>query len=80
MPTEPACIRSDAEIIDWLQRNHTLHRCVEALYVVDGYQVEITHDYSTLAGPWHGSTLREAYSKAMSEWDVTHGNTNLIAK
>jgi len=39
---------TDTQILDWLQRNHTLHRQVEALYVVDGYLVTITHDGETL--------------------------------
>ena len=60
---------TDADILDWLERNHTLHRAVEVLYVVDGYQVEITHDDSRVAGPWHGETLREAYSEAMKHYD-----------
>lgn len=60
--------RTDADIIEWLERNHTLHRAVEALYVVDGYQVTITHDDHQIAGPWRGETLREAYVRAMGEW------------
>lgn len=58
---------SPADILQWLQNNHTLHRVVEALYVVDGYQVEITHDGVRIAGPWHGETLFEAYAKGMAD-------------
>lgn len=72
---------SDADILNWLERQHTLHRQVEALYVVDGYQVTITHDSEPIPGKeWHGETLREAYAKAMREWDTTHGNRDLIAE
>lgn len=55
-----------ADVIQWLENNHTLHRKVEALYVVDGYQVEITHDDVRIAGPWHGKTLFDAYAKGMA--------------
>jgi len=60
---------SDREVFEWLDRNHTLHCNVESLYAVDGYNVEITRDGSTVAGPWCAPTLREAYVKAMREWD-----------
>lgn len=53
-------------VMQWLENNHTLHRKVEALYAVDGYQVEITHDDVRIAGPWHGKTLLEAYAKGMA--------------
>lgn len=69
---------TDTEIIEWLERQHTLHRAVDALYVVDGYDVSITFDGEPHAGPWHGETLREAYQVAMKHWDVTHGNQNLL--
>ncbi len=65
-----AKLREESEILDWLERNHTLHRKVVALYLVDGYQVEIEHDCSLIAGPWRGDTLREAYREAMKHWDV----------
>lgn len=71
-------MRTDTEIVDWLERQHTLHRAVEALYVVDGYEVTITHDGNRIAGPWHGETLRDAYSLAMANWDKTHGNVDLL--
>lgn len=63
----------DAAILDWLERNHTLHIAVEAVYVVDGYQVEITHDGGRIAGPWHAPTLREAYMEAMQHWNHPNG-------
>lgn len=57
-------MKSDAEILDWLQRMHTLHTTVEALYVVDGYRVQIVYD-EHVCFEYHGETLREAYSAAM---------------
>lgn len=57
-------MKSDAEILDWLERSHTLHYTVEALYAVDGYVVSIMYDGAELA-QFHQPTLREAYAKAM---------------
>ena len=68
---------SPADILQWLQNNHTLHRVVEALYVVDGYQVEITHDGVRIAGPWHGETLFEAYAKRCG-YDTSKGREGKI--
>ena len=83
-PTEvlqPPKLRTDTEIIDWLERQHTLHRRVVALYVVDGYNIEIEHDGEPIKGAeWHGETLREAYSTAMAHWDLTHGKRDLLAE
>lgn len=69
---------SDTQIIDWLERQHTLHRTVEVIYVVDGYLVQICYDGTPLKDKeWHGDTLRNAYAAAMQDWDVTHGNVDL---
>jgi hypothetical protein len=61
-------VKTDAQILDWLEESHTLHREVEVTYVVDGYEVEILHDGTAIFGPWHGETLREAYSLAMDNY------------
>lgn len=53
----------DSAILDWLEKWYTLHHTVEALYVVDGYEVSIMHDGNLKFGPFKGETLREAYSK-----------------
>lgn len=58
-------MKTDSEIIDWLERMHNLHTQVEALYVVDGYLVSLTWD----GYPVHefkGETLRDAYLAAMT--------------
>lgn len=71
----------DAAILDWLERQHTLHRSVEAAYVVDGYEVAVLYDGTPIPGLlWRGATLRAAYTAAMDEWDTTHGNRNLLAE
>lgn len=83
-PTEvlqPPPLRTDAEILDWLERQHTLHRAVHAYYAVGCYVVEITHDdYPIKGAKWEGKDLREAYSVAMVHWDLTHGGLNLLAE
>jgi hypothetical protein len=60
-------MKTDAEILDWLQSRHTLHRQVEILYTVGGYQVTMTYDGEPMRGlRWHGETLRDACTKAMN--------------
>lgn len=59
-------MKTDAEILDWLEKWHTLHYTVEALYVVDGYEASIYHDGNLVEGPCRGMTLREAYSVLMN--------------
>jgi len=57
---------NDAEILDWLEAKHTLHRAVEILYVVDGYEIALTYDGEPLRGMrWKGNTLRDACIIAM---------------
>jgi hypothetical protein len=55
---------TDAQIIQWLEAMHTLHRLVEVLYVVDGFEVTVTWDGMPLHGPFKAETLREAYVMA----------------
>lgn len=57
----------DSQILEWLEDNHTLHKAVEALYVVDGYEVSITYDGNVIKGPFRAETLREAYIKAAKD-------------
>jgi hypothetical protein len=53
----------------WLQNMHTLHRTVEMLYVVDGYQVTLCWDGTPISPDYHGETLALAIDKAMAEFD-----------
>lgn len=55
----------DADRLDWIERKHTLHKTVEFLYVVDGYQVQHTHDGCEVGDAFHGETLRDAIDAAM---------------
>lgn len=63
----PAAKQDDAACLDWLEAHHTLHRNVEILYVVDGYEVTVMHEDGVheLSPRAHGATLREAISAAM---------------
>lgn len=53
-------------LLQWLEDNLTLHKGVELLYVVDGYEVTLTD--TTPGRPsevvYHGTTLCEALTKA----------------
>lgn len=64
LASEVAELRRDAERLDWLEVNHTLHKAMEILYVVDGYEVTPTYNGNHNDGPFHGETLREAIDAA----------------
>ena len=52
----------------WLEEHSTLHKRVEILYVVDGYEVQIWgEDGVTMLSPsYWGATLRAAIDSAMA--------------
>lgn len=52
--------------IEWLEDMHTLHYCVEILYVVDGYQLQQTRDGSDVGEPVRGETLEKAIDAAIA--------------
>jgi SHS2 domain-containing protein len=59
-------VKSDKEILDWLESQYDLHRELEIMYVVDGYQVEFRRDGNKTNGKrFHGETLRGALCRAM---------------
>lgn len=53
-------ILTDTEMMDFIARNTTLHRNVEFLYVVDGYEACVTHDGNPLSPVYKGATVRAA--------------------
>jgi len=55
---------TDTDIIDFLDKWHTLHYKIEALYVVDGYIVTLTHDDIEIMTT-EAETLRGAYLSLM---------------
>lgn len=55
---------SDEERLNWLEAMHSLHQSVEILYVVDGYEIQVTHDGNPEGKPVHGQTLRHAIDAA----------------
>lgn len=58
---------SDDQRFEWLEANSTLHKSVEILYVVDGYQVQVMHEdgVTELTPAYHGETIREAIDAAI---------------
>lgn len=56
--------------VEWLERANTLHRQVEMLYVVDGYEVQLTWDGTPISEAFHGETLSDAISKAQVSFDL----------
>ena len=63
--TPPGEAEVDAAILDWMERQHTLHRRVEMLYVVDGYEVALMHDDEPHPLGAKAPTLREALQETM---------------
>lgn len=61
---------SAQEKLEWLQKANTLHRQVNILYVVDGYEVILTWDEKAISEAFHGQTVEEAIEKAMAGHDL----------
>lgn len=59
-----------ADQFAWLQKVSTLHRQVDILYVVDGYEVTVSWDDNPISEAFHGETVAEAISKAMAGFDL----------
>lgn len=57
-------LKADAERLDWLESQATLHKQPEILYVVDGYMVEIVDDRERTMLAGRGDDLRAAIDKA----------------
>lgn len=58
---------TDSERLDWFEAQHTLHKSLEVLYVVDGYELSlIAEDGDVVLATFKGETLREAIDQAMS--------------
>lgn len=57
----------DAARLKWLEDNHTLHKSVEILYIVDGYQVTLMHEdgVTALSPCFEGFDLASAIDVAM---------------
>ena len=65
---ERALARAEGQI-KWLEDNSALHKMVEILYVVDGYEVTVMHEdgVTELSARFRGATLGEAIDAALSE-------------
>lgn len=53
--------------LQWLEDQHTLHKSVEILYVVDGYEVQHTYDGDPVGPAFHGETLSAAIDTARAK-------------
>jgi HD superfamily phosphohydrolase YqeK len=65
---------SDAEILEFLNRHTTLHKQVEVLYVVDGYEATVNWDDSPMVPPAKGLTYRDALVALMQGGDILSGS------
>ena len=62
--SENEALRQDAERLDWIQAGLTLHNGMDFLYVVDGYEVEISINDRFTGVHHHGETQRAAIDAA----------------
>lgn len=60
--------RSQAAL-KWIEKHSTLHTSVDILYVIDGYQVRVTHEgsYTPNGRSFQGETVEEACALAIRE-------------
>lgn len=57
---------NDKDRLDWLEKQHTLHKSIEFTYVVSGYTLEFLYDGNVVMG-WEGQDIRECIDRAMAE-------------
>lgn len=64
-------VKADARM-QWLEDNSTLHKRVEILFVVDGYEVTIMHEdgVTELSPAYRGESLAEAIDEAIKAASV----------
>lgn len=65
---------TDTEMLDYLERHHTLHKKIDFLYVVDGYEAVVTSDDEPISPTYKGSSLRNALNELMQSGDVLTSN------
>lgn len=60
-------ILSDEARLQWMEDHLSLHKDVELLYVVDGYDLTLLDTTPGMSGErvYHGETLRDAIDAAM---------------
>jgi hypothetical protein len=61
---------SDSEMLDYIQRHHTLHKKIHFLYVVDGYEATVTWDDEPMSQAFKGESLRGALEEMMQGGDI----------
>ena len=72
---------SDAERLDWYESKHTLHKDLELLYVVDGYELSIMdQDGQKVVACYSGKNIRECIDAAMREEIMERGEAGAVGK
>jgi len=65
LPEKTISSCTDADRLDWIEQQHTLHKTVEFTYMVMGYEVQLMYDGNEVGKPFEGKTLRDAIDLAM---------------
>jgi hypothetical protein len=60
---------TDAQVVEFIEKHHTLHTKIDMLYVVDGYEVTLLRDEREISETFKGDTLRDALCKMMEAID-----------
>lgn len=56
---------TDSERLDWYEAQHTLHKSLEVLYTVDGYELSVmAEDGEKVLATYKGESLRDAIDQA----------------
>jgi hypothetical protein len=71
---------TSAQLIDFLERHHTLHKKIEITYVVTGYETTLTYDERPISLTYHGETLRAALIKMVEAGDKLERTPEELAK
>jgi HD superfamily phosphohydrolase YqeK len=61
---------TDTQVLNFIEKHHTLHTKIDVLYVVDGYEVTLLRDESQISETFKGDTLRDALGQMMAAIDL----------
>ena len=68
-PSLPQPEPTDAEILDWIQRNTTPDFWISCAPLLKEYEVYVQYADGERLGPWTGATLRAAFIMTMKHFD-----------
>lgn len=60
-------LKKDKERLDWLEKNSTLHKEIEILYLVDCYEVSTINIRNGVAESYRNDSIRTAIDSAMKK-------------